>query len=63
MRFTVHENEKDDADEKTSENHQRDHACRKNDTCRNCPEQKCDIQRLLDGGTETHDGKSSHHAQ
>ena len=51
------------ADDGRADDSQRDHACTDDNAHRQRPEQKHDLHRLFDGGTEADDGQRTHHAE
>ncbi len=63
MCFPVDKDEQDNADQQAANDCQWNQPCRQHDADRNRPEEKGDIQRLLDGGTEADDGQGAYHTK
>ena len=63
VRLLIDKHQQNQPDADAANHRQRNHACRKDDACTNRPEQKGNIQRVLDCGTKTHDGQRADHTK
>ena len=63
IRRLIDKYQQDDTDADTADDSKRNHARCQNNTCADGPEQERNVQGVLDGGTETDNGKSAHHTK